>query len=337
MSKKIAINGFGRIGRLVFRLITAKKTSDLEIVAINTGSADPDYMAYQLKYDSVYGPFNEDISSDEDHLIVNGKKIPVYHERELEKLPWKDLEIDIVLECTGHFTERDAALGHVRAGAKHVLISAPGKGDMKTVVFGVNEEILDGSEEVFSAASCTTNCLAPMVKVLNDKFGIKLGQMTTIHAYTLSQTLLDFTNKKRNLRRGRAAAVNVIPTTTGAAKAVGKVIPEVDGKITSTALRVPTAAGSLTELVTVLEKQVTVEEINAAMKEASNPSFGYNEDDIVSSDIVGNTAGSIFDATLTSLAEADGKQMVKTVSWYDNEMGYSGNLVRTLEYFASLI
>lgn len=337
MTTKIAISGFGRIGRLVFRLLESEKVGDLELAAINTGSAPPSYMVYQLKHDSTFGRYPGKLESDEEGIISDGKRIPVFHERDAADLPWKKLGIDIVLECSGFYTEKDMAMKHIQAGAKHVLISAPGKGGMKTVVFGVNEGILDGTEEVFSAGSCTTNCLAPMVKVLNDKFGIVVAQMTTVHAYTGTQSLMDQTDKKKNYRRGRAAAVNIVPTTTGAAKAIVEVIPEVGGKLSSAALRVPVIDGSLTTLYSILEKPVSAEEVNAAMKEAESPSFGYNEEEIVSSDVIGSSQGSLFDATMTSVAEAGNFQMVKTSAWYDNEMGYTHQLLRTLAYFSTIM
>lgn len=336
MTTKIAISGFGRIGRLAFRIMESSNVGDLELVAINTGSAPPSYMVYQLKHDSTFGRYQGKLDYDEEGIFSEGKHIPVYHEKDAADLPWKKLGIDIVLECSGFYTEKDRAMKHIEAGAKHVLISAPGKGEMKTIVYGVNEDILDGSEKVISAASCTTNCLAPMVKVLNDKFGIVLSQMTTVHAYTGSQNLMDQTHKKRNYRRGRAAAMNTVPTTTGAAKAIVNVIPEMEGRMKASALRVPVIDGSLTTLYSVLKKPTTVEEVNAAMKEAESDSFGYNTEEIVSSDVIGTSQGSIFDATMTSIAEAGDLQIVKTSAWYDNEMGYTYQLLRTLVYFSKL-
>lgn len=333
MATKVAINGFGRIGRLALRRI--QELNDIEVVAVNDLTSK-EFLAYLFKYDSVHGRFNGEFEETEDGFKVNGKDIKVFAEPDASKLPWGDLGIDIVLECTGFYTSKEKAEAHIQAGAKRVIISAPGKGDMKTIVYGVNEKTLDGSETVISGASCTTNCLAPMVKVLNDKFGVVVAQMSTIHAYTGNQALQDTPNKANNFRRGRAAAVNTVPTTTGAAKAIGKVVPEMDGKIDGSALRVGIPDGSITEVYSVLEKNVTVEEINQAMKEAETPSFAYNEDEIVSEDIVDTTAGSVFDATLTKIVEVDGKQLVKTVAWYDNEMGYTSQLVRTLDYFANL-
>ena len=335
MATKVAINGFGRIGRLTLRRI-AEVEENIEVVAIND-LIDKKGLLYAFKYDTAQGRFNGDAELTEDGFKINGKDIKVFAERNPEDLPWKELGVDIVLECTGFFTEKEKAEAHIKAGAKKVLISAPGKGDLKTIVYGVNHEILDGSETVVSGASCTTNCLAPMVNVLKNEFGFVSGQMSTIHAYTATQAIQDTPATKKDLRGGRAAAQNTIPASTGAAKAVGKVLPEVEGKIDGSALRVPTITGSITELYSVLEKKVTVEEVNAAMKKYSNDAFAYTEDDIVSSDIVGYPAGSVFDSQLTKIVEGEnGTQVVKTVAWYDNEMGYVSNLVRTLDYLANL-
>ena len=335
MTTKVAINGFGRIGRLTLRRISEVE-ENIEVVAIND-LIDKKGLLYAFKYDTAQGRFNGDAELTDDGFKINGKDIKVFAERNPEDLPWKELGVDIVLECTGFFTEKEKAEAHIKAGAKKVLISAPGKGDLKTIVFGVNHEILDGSETVVSGASCTTNCLAPMVGVLKNEFGFVSGQMSTIHAYTATQAIQDTPASKKDLRGGRAAAQNTIPASTGAAKAVGKVLPEVEGKIDGSALRVPTITGSITELYSVLEKKVTVEEVNAAMKKYSSDAFAYTEDDIVSSDIIGYPAGSIFDSQLTKIVEGtDGTQVVKTVAWYDNEMGYVSNLVRTLDYLANL-
>ena len=335
MATKVAINGFGRIGRLTLRRISEVE-ENIEVVAIND-LIDKKGLLYAFKYDTAQGRFNGDAELTDDGFKINGKEIKVFAERNPEDLPWKELGVDIVLECTGFFTEKEKAEAHIKAGAKKVLISAPGKGDLKTIVFGVNHEILDGSETVVSGASCTTNCLAPMVNVLKNEFGFVSGQMSTIHAYTATQAIQDTPASKKDLRGGRAAAQNTIPASTGAAKAVGKVLPEVEGKIDGSALRVPTITGSITELYSVLEKKVTVEEVNAAMKKYSSDAFAYTEDDIVSSDIIGYPAGSIFDSQLTKIVEGtDGTQVVKTVAWYDNEMGYVSNLVRTLDYLANL-
>ncbi|MDU2375962.1 type I glyceraldehyde-3-phosphate dehydrogenase [Anaerococcus vaginalis] len=334
MTTKVAINGFGRIGRLTLRRISEVE-ENIEVVAIND-LIDKKGLLYAFKYDTAQGRFNGDAELTDDGFKINGKEIKVFAERNPEDLPWKELGVDIVLECTGFFTEKEKAEAHIKAGAKKVLISAPGKGDLKTIVFGVNHEILDGSETVVSGASCTTNCLAPMVNVLKNEFGFVSGQMSTIHAYTATQAIQDTPASKKDLRGGRAAAQNTIPASTGAAKAVGKVLPEVEGKIDGSALRVPTITGSITELYSVLEKKVTVEEVNAAMKKYSSDAFAYTEDDIVSSDIIGYPAGSIFDSQLTKIVEGtDGTQVVKTVAWYDNEMGYVSNLVRTLDYLAN--
>lgn len=334
MATKVAINGFGRIGRLALRRI--QTLDNIDVVAIND-LVDGAFLTYLLKYDTMHGRFEGDVDYNGDTLTVNGDEIKLYAEPDASKLPWKDLGVDIVLECTGFYTTKEKAEAHIQAGARKVIISAPGKGDLKTIVFGVNEDILDGSETVISGASCTTNCLAPMVKVLNDNFGLRTAQMSTIHAYTGNQALQDQPNKANDYRRGRAAAQNIVPTTTGAAKAVGLVIPEVQGKIDGTALRVPVATGSINEVYAVLDKKVTVEEINEAMKKASNPSFEYNEDLITSADIIHTTAGSIFDSTLTKIVEVGDEQLVKVVGWYDNEFGYTCQLIRTLDYFANLV
>ncbi|MCI5839695.1 MAG: type I glyceraldehyde-3-phosphate dehydrogenase [Peptoniphilaceae bacterium] len=332
---KVAINGFGRIGRLSLRRIL-ESGYDLDVVAIND-LVDPEFLAYLFKYDTTFGRFDGEVEATENGIKVNGKEIKVTAEPDANNCPWKELGIDVVVESSGFYTSKEKAQAHINAGAKKVLISAPAKGEgVKMIVFGVNENTLDGSEEIISGASCTTNCLAPMVKVLNDNFGFEVGQMTTIHAYTGNQATLDAPNKANDFRRGRAAALNTVPTTTGAAKAVGKVIPEVEGKIDGSALRVAIGDGSITELYSVLSKKVTVEEVNEAMKNASNEAFLYNEDQIVSSDIVGVRAGSIYDATLTKIVETGDKQLVKTVARYDNEMGYTSNLIRTLNHIANL-
>ena len=334
MTTKVAINGFGRIGRLTLRRI-AKVQDDIEVVAIND-LIDKHGLAYAFKYDTAQGRFDGDFEETEDGFKVNGKEIKIFAERNPEDLPWGELGVDVVLECTGFFTEKEKAEAHIKAGAKKVLISAPGKGDLKTIVYGVNHETLDGSETVVSAASCTTNCLAPMVNVLVKEFGFVTGQMSTIHAYTATQAIQDTPATKKDLRGGRAAAQNTIPASTGAAKAVGKVLPEVEGKIDGTALRVPVITGSVTELYSILEKKVTVEEVNEAMKKHSSDAFAYETEDVVSSDIIGYPAGSVFDSQLTKVVENGDTQIVKTVAWYDNEAGYVSNLVRTLDYLAKL-
>lgn len=331
MTVKVGINGFGRIGRLAFRRI--QEVEGLEVVAIND-LTDAKTLAHLLKYDSTQGRFNGEVEVLDGAFRVNGKDVKVLANRNPEELPWGELGVDIVLECTGFFTSKEGAEKHLKGGAKRVVISAPGGNDVPTVVFNVNHNILTGKETVISGASCTTNCLAPMAKALQDNFGVVEGLMTTIHAYTGDQNTLDAPHK--DLRRARAAAVNIVPNTTGAAKAIGLVIPELNGKLDGAAQRVPVATGSLTELVTVLEKTVTAEEVNAAMKAASNESYGYTDELLVSSDIVGMTYGSLFDATQTKVMTVGDKQLVKTVSWYDNEMSYTAQLIRTLEYFANL-
>lgn len=325
---KVAINGFGRIGRLALRKMM-EQPEKFQIVAIND-LTDSHMLAHLLKYDSSQGRFNGEVVEEEGAFVVNGQEILVISERNPENLPWGEMGVDIVLECTGLFTSKEKAEAHIKAGAKKVLISAPATGDVKTIVYNVNSDIIDGSETVVSGASCTTNCLAPMAKVLNDKFGIVEGLMTTIHAYTNDQNTLDGPHKKGDLRRARTAAANIIPNTTGAAKAIGLVIPELAGKLDGAAQRVPVPTGSITELVCVLEKNTSVEEINAAMKAVANESFGYTEEELVSTDIVGISYGSLFDATLTKVMDVAGKQLVKTVAWYDNEMSYTSQLVRTL-------
>ena len=333
MAVKVAINGFGRIGRLALRLMA--NDPEFDVVAIND-LTDAAMLAHLFKYDTAQGRFNGEIEVKENAFVVNGKEIKTFADADPENLPWGQLGVDVVLECTGFFTSKEKAEKHIKAGAKKVVISAPGSGDMKTVVFNVNNEILDGTETVLSAASCTTNCLAPMAKVLQDNFGIEAGSMTTIHAYTGDQNTLDAPHRKGDFRRARAAAVNIVPNTTGAAKAIGLVIPELAGKLDGAAQRVPVPTGSLTELISILGKKVTKEEVNAAMKAASNESFGYTEEQLVSSDIVGIHYGSLFDATQTKVIESGDKQLVKTVSWYDNEMSYTAQLVRTLKYFVEL-
>lgn len=331
---KVAINGFGRIGRLVYRQIY--NMEGIDVVAVNDLTS-PKILAHLLKYDTTQGRFDHEVTYTDNSITVNGDTLNVYAQKDPSQIPWKDHEVDVVLECTGFFTDKTKAEAHIAAGAKRVVISAPATGDLKTVVFNVNHQILDGSETVISCASCTTNCLAPMAQVLHEKFEIKTGLMTTIHAYTNDQNTLDGPHPKGDLRRARAAAENIIPNSTGAAKAIGLVLPELQGKLDGGAQRVPTPTGSLTELNVILGKQTSVEEINAAMKAASNESFGYTEDEIVSSDIIGIRFGSLFDATQTKVMTVGDAQLVKTVSWYDNENSYASQLVRTLHYFAGLI
>jgi glyceraldehyde 3-phosphate dehydrogenase len=331
---KVAINGFGRIGRLVYRQIY--NMQGIDVVAINDLTS-PAVLAHLLKYDSAQGRFDAKVTASADAIQVNGDEVKIYAQKDPAQIPWGSHGVDVVIESTGFFTDKDKAAAHLKAGAKRVVISAPATGELKTVVFNVNHEILDGSEEIISCASCTTNCLAPMAKTLQDKFGIVAGSMTTVHAYTNDQNTLDAPHPKGDLRRARAAAANIVPNSTGAAKAIGLVLPELKGKLDGGAQRIPVITGSLTELTVILAKKVTLEEVNAAMKAASNESFGYNEDEIVSSDIIGITYGSLFDATQTKVITVGDQQLVKTVSWYDNEMSYVSQLVRTVKYFAGLI
>lgn len=334
MVVKVAINGFGRIGRLAAREI--QNYDDMEVVAVND-LTDDDFLAHLFKYDTTQGRFEGDIEQIDGGFKINGKEVKSFNNPEPEELPWGDLDIDIVLECTGFFVKKEDAEKHIKAGAKKVLISAPAKGEgkVKTVVYGVNEDVIDGSEQVVSAASCTTNCLAPVVDVLNKEFGLEKGLMTTIHAFTGDQNTLDAPHAKGDYRRARAASQNVVPNSTGAAKAIGAVLPELDGKLDGGAQRVPVATGSLTEVTVSLSKDVTVEDVNKAMKAAVSKSFGYTEDEIVSSDIIGIKEGSLFDATQTRVLEVDGKQLVRAVAWYDNEMSYTAQLVRVLELLAN--
>lgn len=335
MSKvKVAINGFGRIGRLVYRQIY--NMEGIDIVAINDLTS-PKVLAHLLKYDTAQGRFNAEVTSTENSIVVNGENVVIYAQKDPTLIPWGSHDVDVVLECTGFFTSKESAEGHIKAGAKKVVISAPATGDLKTIVFNVNHSILDGSETIISAASCTTNCLAPMAQVLEDKFGIVNGLMTTIHAYTNDQNTQDSPHPKGDLRRARAAAQNIVPNSTGAAKAIGLVLPSLKGKLDGSAQRVPTLTGSLTELTVILGKETSVEEINAAMKAAANESYGYTEDEIVSSDIIGISYGSLFDATQTKVQKIGDTQLVRTVSWYDNEMSYVSQLVRTVNYFATLL
>lgn len=329
---KLGINGFGRIGRLVLRRLL-EVNSPLEVVAINDLTS-PKVLAYLLKHDSNYGPFPWSVDFTDDALIVNGKSITVYAEKEARNIPWESAGAELIVECTGFYTSAEKAQAHLSAGAKKVLISAPA-GEMKTIVYNVNDDTLTADDTIISVASCTTNCLAPMAKVLHDAFGIRLGTMTTIHAYTGTQSLVDGPRGK-DLRASRAAAENIIPHTTGAAKAIGLVIPELSGRLKGHAQRVPTKTGSVTELVSILEKKVTAEEVNQAMKNAAanNESFGYTEEEIVSSDVIGSHFGSIYDATQLEIAEAGDVQLVKTVAWYDNEYGFVTQLIRVLDKFA---
>ena len=333
---KIAINGFGRIGRLAFRQVF--DDNGIEIAAINDLTS-PEMLAYLLKYDSVQGQFkNHEVTSDDTAIIVDGVRVPVYSEADASKLPWGELGIDIVLECTGFFTSKAKSQAHIDAGAKKVLISAPAGDDLPTIVYGVNHDKLTKEDNIVSGASCTTNCLAPMAKALNDYAPIQSGIMSTIHAYTGDQMILDGPHRKGDLRRARAGAVNIVPNSTGAAKAIGLVIPELKGKLIGSAQRVPVPTGSTTILTAVVKgSDVTVDGINAAMKAAESDSFGYNEDQIVSSDIVGITYGSLFDSTQTMVSPiGDDLYQVQVVSWYDNENSYTSQMVRTIKYFAEL-
>ncbi len=333
---KVAINGFGRIGRLVFRLM--EEDPSFEVVAIND-LTDAEQLAYLLKYDTNHRNYrNDEISFEGNDLIVGNRRIKVYALMDPKNLPWKELEIDEVFECTGKFVKKEEAMAHIEAGAKKVIISAPAKGDVKTIVYNVNHNILDGSEQIISAASCTTNCLAPVVKVLNDEFKINKGYMTTVHAYTNDQAILDVAHKKGiKARRGRAGAANIVPSSTGAASAIGLVIPELKGKLDGSALRVPTPTGSVIDLTLELDKHITVEQINEAFKKNANETLGFTLDPIVSSDIIGSHFGSLVDGLLTSILEVDGKQLVKVIAWYDNEMSYSVQMVRTAKYLGELI
>ena len=332
---KVAINGFGRIGRLVFRLM--EEDPEFEVVAINDFT-DAEQLAYLLKYDSNHRNYRiDEISFDENNLIIAGRKVRIFKEMDPSNLPWGELGIDEVFECTGKFVKKEDAMAHINAGAKKVIISAPAKGDVKTVVYNVNHNILDGSEQIISAASCTTNCLAPVAKVINDNFGIEKGYMTTVHAYTNDQVILDVAHKKGiKARRGRAGAMNIIPSSTGAASALGLVIPELAGRLDGSALRVPTPTGSVVDLTLELKKNVTAEEVNEVLKNNQNETLVFTMDPVVSSDIIGREIGALVDGLLTSVLEVDGKQLVKVVAWYDNEMGYSAQMVRTAKYLETL-
>ena len=328
---KVAINGFGRIGRLVFRLM--EEDPELEVVAIND-LTDAEQLAYLLKYDTNHRNYEiNSISHDEQNIIVRGKKIRVYSEKEPQNLPWKDLGIDVVFECTGLFTSVEKAMAHIDAGAKKVIISAPAKGELKTIVYNVNHETLDGSEKIISAASCTTNCLAPVLKVINDNLGIEKGYMTTVHAYTNDQVTLDVAHKKGILsRRGRACAANIVPASTGAASAIGEVIPDLKGKLDGNAMRVPVPTGSVIDLTLELKRNTSAEEINKLFTDNQNETIMITMDPIVSSDVIGTYYGAIVDGLSTKVLEVDGKQLVKIIAWYDNEMSYSAQMVRTAKY-----
>ncbi len=337
MAVKVGINGFGRIGRLAFRQMFSAE--GYEVVAINDLTA-PKMLAHLLKYDSAQGKYAlaDKVEAKESSIVVDGKEITIYKEPDANNIPWGELGVDVVLECTGFYCSKEKSMAHINAGAKKVVISAPAGNDLKTVVFSVNEDILTADDQIISAASCTTNCLAPMAKALNDLAEIQSGIMATIHAYTGDQMILDGPHRKGDLRRARAGAVNIVPNSTGAAKAIGLVIPELNGKLIGAAQRVPVPTGSTTILTAVVKGEVTVDQINAAMKAASSDSFGYNTDEIVSSDVVGMTYGSLFDATQTMatyMPETNTTQ-VQVVSWYDNENSYTSQMVRTIKYFAEL-
>ena len=337
MSVKVAINGFGRIGRLAFRQMFGQEGYD--IVAINDLTS-PKMLAYLLKYDSAQKKYEkaDTVTAGEDSITVDGKTIKIYAEKDANNCPWGELDVDVVLECTGFYTSKDKAQAHINAGAKKVVISAPAGNDLPTIVYSVNENTLTKEDKIISAASCTTNCLAPMANALNKYAPIQSGIMCTVHAYTGDQMLLDGPQRKGNLRRSRAAAANIVPTSSGAAKAIGLVIPELDGKLIGAAQRIPVTTGSTTILTAVVKgENVTVDGINAAMKAAASDSFAYNDDEIVSSDIVGETHGSIFDATQTMVTKIeDGLYQVQVVAWYDNENSYTSQMVRTIKYFAEL-
>lgn len=328
---KVAINGFGRIGRLVFRLM--EENEGFEVVAIND-LTEPEQLAYLLKYDTNHRNYRTDeIFYEGNSIIVGNRKINVFAEKDPVNLPWRELDVDVVMECTGAFTSKDKAMAHITAGAKKVIISAPAKGDLKTIVYNVNEKTLTGDEQIISAASCTTNCLAPVLSVLDKEFGIIKGYMTTVHAYTNDQATLDVPHKKGiNARRGRAAAANIIPASTGAASAIGKVLPKLEGKLQGTAMRVPVPTGSVIDLVLELKRNTNEEEINKTLKSNTNETLQFTMDPIVSSDIIGSSCGALVDGQSTSVLEVDGKQLVKVVAWYDNEMGYSTQMVRTAKY-----
>ena len=331
---KVAINGFGRIGRLCFRLM--EENPEFEVVAIND-LTDAEQLAYLLKYDTNHRNYRiDEISFEDDKIVIGDRKVKVYAEKDPAALPWGQLGIDVVFECTGLFTSDEKAMAHINAGAKKVIISAPAKGDLKTIVYNVNHETLDGSEKIISAASCTTNCLAPVVDVLDKEFGIKKGFMTTVHAYTNDQATLDIAHKKGiKARRGRACAANIVPASTGAASAIGLVCPNLAGKLEGTAMRVPVPTGSVVDLVLELGKNTTAEEINAVLKAHTNETLEYTDDPIVSSDVIGRRCGSLVDGLSTTVLDVDGKQLVKVVSWYDNEMSYTAQMVRTAKYLMS--
>ena len=332
---KVAINGFGRIGRLCFRLM--EEDPEFEVVAIND-LTDAEQLAYLLKYDTNHRNYRiDEISHDEDEIIIGERRVKVYAEKEPSMLPWKDLDIDVVFECTGLFTSEEKAMAHINAGAKKVIISAPAKGDLKTIVFNVNEKTLTEEEQIISAASCTTNCLAPVVDVIDKEFGIVKGFMTTVHAYTNDQATLDIAhNKGIFARRGRACAANIVPTSTGAASAIGKVCPNLEGKMQGLAMRVPVPTGSVVDLVLELSRSTSKEEINTILKNAQNETLQFTMDPVVSSDVISRRCGSLVDGDLTDVLDVDGKQLVKVIAWYDNEMSYTAQMVRTAKYLMEI-
>lgn len=333
---KVAINGFGRIGRLAFRLM--EEDPELEVVAIND-LTDAEQLAYLLKYDTNHRNYRvNEISNTEDSIIVGNRTIKIYSEMDPKNLPWKDLDVDIVFECTGKFTDKEASMAHIEAGAKKVIISAPAKGNLKTIVYNVNEKTLDGTEQIISAASCTTNCLAPVLRILDYYFKIEKGYMTTVHAYTNDQATLDIPHKKGiKARRGRAAAANIIPASTGAATAIGNVLPNLKGKLDGSAMRVPVSTGSVIDLTLELKVNTTVENINKVFEINKNETINITNDPVVSSDIIGSSVGALVDGLSTSVLEVDGKQLVKVLAWYDNEMGYTTQMVRTAKYLGKLM
>jgi glyceraldehyde 3-phosphate dehydrogenase len=328
---RVAINGFGRIGRLVFRLMD--NDPELEVVAIND-LTDAEQLAYLLKYDTNHRNYKvDDITFEGNDIVVSGKHIPVYAEKDPTLLPWGQLGVDVVFECTGAFTSKEKAMAHITAGAKKVIISAPAKGELKTIVYNVNHNTLDGTEQIISAASCTTNCLAPVLNVIDREFGVEKGFMTTVHAYTNDQVTLDVAHKKGILaRRGRACAANIVPTSTGAASAIGSVLPNLKGRLDGNAMRVPVSTGSVVDLTLELKRGVTAEEVNEAFKRYANETLRFTMDPIVSSDVIGLGYGAVVDGLSTTVLEVEGKQLVKVVAWYDNEMGYSTQMVRTAKY-----
>ena len=332
---RVAINGFGRIGRLCFRLM--EEDPDYEVVAVND-LTDAEQLAYLLKYDTNHRNYRiDEISFEGNDLVVGERKIPIYAEKDPANLPWKDLNVDVVMECTGHFTDKDKAMAHIDAGAKKVIISAPAKGDLKTIVYNVNHETLTGDEQVISAASCTTNCLAPVVDVIDKVIGIEKGYMTTVHAYSNYQAKFDIAhNKGIFARRGRACAANIVPTSTGAASAIGKVCPNLEGKMQGLAMRVPVPTGSVVDLVLELSRSTSKEEINAILKNAQNETLQFTMDPIVSSDVISRRCGSLVDGDLTDVLDVDGKQLVKIIAWYDNEMSYTAQMVRTAKYLMEI-